>query len=51
MAGWLAGNGGDVFTWVKLYTAEIASTVFFVALITVETIKAIKRLIESIRKE
>jgi len=41
----------NVFTWVKLYTVEIASTVVFVVFITVEAIRAIKHLIGSVRKE
>jgi hypothetical protein len=54
MPGWLAGNGGEVFTQVKLYSIEIASTAFVIVFAAAEArkaIKAIKRLIESIRNE
>jgi hypothetical protein len=48
-----AGGGTmiDVFTSIKLYAVEIAGTAIFVVFIAVETIKAIKHLIASIRRD
>ena len=42
---WWGGANSDVFTKVKVYAVEIASTMVFVVFIVVESIKAILQLV------
>jgi hypothetical protein len=51
LAGVIEWKGPNFFLDVKLYAVEIGSTLVFVVFIGVETVKAIRHLIESVRED